>query len=106
MSEHSPEKPDTSISYGVQYRTVDAPDGDWREMSGRNWNEPFQHPAAAGSTYETTSLDEAVEIAEALVSRISHPQDPKSRHYRRVTGSRVIVRVYTGHVAAVYTARD
>lgn len=104
MSEHSPETPDTSIAYAVQYQDLDSKPDDWFDMTGRDHNKPYNNPSDGGSCYETTSLDEAVDTAEALASRRAYPKDPQSRYYRRVARTRIVVRVYTGHVAAVYEA--
>lgn len=104
MSEKNPTTPDTSIVYAVQYQTVESKDDDWYEMSGRDHNQPYEHPPIGGSSYETSDMDEAVDTAVALSTRRAHPKDPRGPYYRRVTRSRVVVRVYTGHVAAVYEA--
>lgn len=105
MSESSPEKPDTSIVYEVQYRTAESKPGEWFVMDGQDHNEKYLNPGDGSLTSETTSMDEAVYTAQALANRGAYPQDPTSRHYRRVTASRVVIRMYTGHVAAVYEAR-
>jgi hypothetical protein len=95
--------PETSITYGVQYQTVESGSADWFEMTGRNWDERrFRHDADSGSTSETTSMDEAVEIAEALVTGRSYPSNPRARHHRTVVASRVVIRIHTGQIAAVY----
>lgn len=104
MSESTPEKPDTTILYEVQYRTDASKPGEWFVMDGRDHNEKYRKPGGSLGS-ETTSMDEAVDTAEALATRRAYPHDPTTRFYRRVTASRVIVRVYTGHVAAVYEAR-
>lgn len=99
-----PAPADAAIVYAVQYQDATSKtENDWYVMSGRDHNEKFRNP---GDGYdETTSMDEAVEIAEALVNRRSFPKDPKSRYYRRVTRSRVITRVTVGQVSATYEAR-
>lgn len=101
----SPEKPDTSIVYEVQYQDADSKPNDWFVMDGSDHDQNYCHQDEGNLSSETSSLDEAVDTAEALATGRAYPKDPESRYYRRVLRSRLIVRVYTGHVAAVYEAR-
>lgn len=95
----------THLVYEVQYQDTDSgPDG-WYVMPGRNYNEPYRHLPAYHNGYATSSMDEAVEIAEALVSKLSFPHDPRGRHHRRITRSRVRTLVYVSQVTAVYEPR-
>jgi hypothetical protein len=105
MSEHSPGIPDTSIVYAVQYQDATSKAEDWFEMTGRDHNERYRNPSDNGSSHETTSMAEAVDTAEALATRRAYPQDPSKYYYTPVTRARIVVRVHTGHVAAVYEAR-
>jgi hypothetical protein len=93
-------EPTTTIAYEVHYQEADRPD--WFIMTGRDHNEHYRHPSDSPSAHETTSLDEATDTAEALVAHRAFPHDPKSPYYRRVVAARVITRVYTGAVSAVY----
>lgn len=96
---------EASIAFAVQYRTVDSgEEGDWYSMSGRNWDErTFRYPG--DGVDETASMDEAVEIALALVQGRSFPHNPRCHSHRTVTDSRVITRAMVGQVTAVYSAR-
>lgn len=96
------DKPDTTFAYAVQYQTDKSKPGDWFEMTGRDHGQPYQHVADNGLTSETASMEEALDTAGALYTRRAYPCDPEAYYYRPVLASRVVTRVYTGHVTAVF----
>lgn len=98
------DKPDTTFAYAVQYQTEESKPGEWFEMTGRDHTQPYQHVADSGPAYETTSMEEALDTAEALYTRRAYPCDRMAYYYRPVIASRVITRVCTGHVSAVFGA--
>lgn len=96
-------KAEGTITYAVHYRTVDSKDDDWFVMTGRNHNERYRHAVANSSGWETSSMLEAIDTAEALFNQLAFPGDPTAYHHRRVTDSRVVTMVSVGQVTAVYT---
>jgi hypothetical protein len=90
------------LAYEVQFQDTGSKEGEWWTMTGRTYNERYRHPGHSNSTHETASMDEAVEIAEALVRGISHPTDPHGQYHRHVVAAQVVTRLYFGTVTAVY----
>lgn len=92
---------DWAIRYQVQYQEEGGKPDDWAIMTGRDHNEKFRSEAEHGM-HELTSMDEAVEIAKALVVGISHPHKRSAYYWKEIVASRVVTRVYAGTVSATY----
>lgn len=96
---NSDDETDDPFSYLVQYQYKG--DTDWCVMTCRDHGEPFRSEIPR-SMHEISSMDEAVEIAEALKSGISHPDPRPDRSRRPIVASRVFTIVRLAKVTAVY----
>lgn len=87
------------ITYQVQYQEKGR--DDWFIMTRRNHDEVFRNESKYGM-HELTSVDEAVEIAEALVNGYSHPHKRDARYWRPIVAAKVITIVRLSVTSAVY----
>lgn len=90
-----------TITYQVHYQQEGGKPDDWYTMTCRNHGEKFRSEAEDG-IHELTSMDEAVEIAEALVRGYSHPHKRDAYYWKKIVASRVFTIVRMSQLSAVY----
>lgn len=93
---------DARITYQVQYQEEGGKPDDWFIMTGRSHDERQYHSEAEEGFHELTSMDEAVEIAEALVAGRSHPHKRDAYYWRRIVAARVFTLVRLSQLSGVY----
>lgn len=91
--------PDTSITYQVHYQTEGR--SDFFIMTCRSHGEPYRSEVEDG-WHELSSMDEAVEIAEALVNGHAHPHKRDAYYWKRIVASRVYTIVRLSQLSAEY----
>lgn len=89
----------TALTYQVQYQ--EAGNSDWYIMTRRNHDERYRTESDKGM-HEVTSLDEALDTAQALAKGYASPAKPGSCYWRRIVAAQVVTIVRVGQVSAVY----
>lgn len=94
-------EPSTAITYQIQYQEEGGKPNDWFIMTGRHHDESFRSAVDDGM-HEISSMDEAVEIAEALVNGYSHPHKRSAYYWRPIVAARVCTIIRAHALSAVY----